>query len=171
MNSDIRTMVLAGLLVVAPLAHAQTCNSNIPLDRPDTRYTDNGDGTVTDNETGLMWKQCSEGQSTSTNACDTGSANTYTWHEALAQAQSANAASFATYSDWRVPNLKELKSLVETACYSPAINPNLFPSTPSSRTWTASPHASAANYACSLLESHQVPDVRNPVDLNGHTSL
>lgn len=28
---------------------------------PDSRYTDNGDGTVTDLATGLIWKQCAEG--------------------------------------------------------------------------------------------------------------
>lgn len=43
---------------------SQTCNPRIPLSKPDGRYTENGDGTVTD-----MWKQCAEGQSNSDNAC------------------------------------------------------------------------------------------------------
>lgn len=141
------TTALASLLAAVNPVVAQTCNPSIPLDRPDSRYTDNSDGTVTDNVTGLMWKQCSEGLSTTTTACDTGSAATYTWQGALTQAQNVNTAGFAGHSDWRVPNIKELKSLAETACYSPAININLFPETPSYYFWTASPYARSSGNA------------------------
>ncbi|MCP4235257.1 MAG: DUF1566 domain-containing protein, partial [Aestuariibacter sp.] len=37
------------------------CQVDIPASTPDSQLQDNGDGTVTDNKTGLMWKQCSEG--------------------------------------------------------------------------------------------------------------
>lgn len=141
MKSAIGTIIFAGLLLAAPLAMAQSCNPNMPSDNPDSRYTGNGDGTVTDNVTGLMWKQCSEGQSNIDNVnptCEVGAANTYTWQAALVRAQRVNAAGFAGHSDWRVPNFKELKSLVETACDSPTINTNLFPATPPSGFWSSS---------------------------------
>ncbi|MFC2116264.1 DUF1566 domain-containing protein [Bacteroidota bacterium] len=58
-------------------------------------YTDNGNGTITDNVTGLMWQQ------------DMG--EKMTWDEALAKAENY---SLAGYSDWRVPGIKELYSLI-----------------------------------------------------------
>lgn len=58
-------------------------------------YTDNGDGTVTDNNTGLMWQK------------DPGSKTSY----AVAQA-GAESFSLAGYSDWRLPSIKELYSLI-----------------------------------------------------------
>lgn len=138
------TALLAALLPTAQAA----CNANIPLTRPDSRYTDNTDGTVTDTVTGLMWMQCPEGLSTTTTACDTGSAATYTWQGALARAKAVNdGGGFAGHADWRLPNLKELKSLAEVACYSPAINTNLFPNTPGSRFWSSSPVASVTYFA------------------------
>jgi hypothetical protein len=58
-------------------------------------YTDNGDGTVTDNVTGLMWMK------------DMG--EKMTWEEAMAYAETCT---FAGYNDWRVPSIKELYSLI-----------------------------------------------------------
>lgn len=58
-------------------------------------YTDNGDGTVTDLVTGLMWQQ------------DPGEKKTYT--QAVADAESF---SLAGYDDWRLPTIKELYSLI-----------------------------------------------------------
>ncbi|MDV7145447.1 DUF1566 domain-containing protein [Tropicimonas sp. TH_r6] len=63
-------------------------------------FTDNGDGTVTDASTGLMWTQGDSGEAMS-------------WEEALKWAQTANAESYLGYSDWRLPNVKELQILVD----------------------------------------------------------
>jgi len=68
-----------------------------------------------------------------------------TWSQALAQAE---AVTFAGYSDWRVPNIKELSSLAEDCRIAPAINDALFPNTPSSSGsifWSASPSAFGAS--------------------------
>jgi len=136
------------------LTHAaQSCNSAIPRSAPDSRYIDHGDRTVTDSETGLMWKQCSEGLSDS--GCVSGAIETFNWQEAMARAESINSgAGFAGYTDWRVPDIKELASLVEIACYSPAINETLFPATPASGFWSASPHALSSDYAWVVLFSN-----------------
>jgi len=80
----------------------QTCPPGNPRIAPDSRYSDNGNGTVTDHHTGLMWKQCSEGQS---GAACSGSVTTMRWAAALAAG--ANS-SFAGFNDWRLPNTKEL---------------------------------------------------------------
>ena len=57
----------------------------------------------------------------------------------------ADSHIFAGQSDWRLPNIKELASIVERACDSPAINEFVFPSSPGSFPeaiyWTSSPYA------------------------------
>lgn len=112
-------------------AEAQTCPEGAPRVAPDSRYIDHGDGTVSDSRTGLMWKRCSEGQS---GAGCTGTASSQTWQQALG---SASTSSFAGHTDWRLPNVKELQSLVETGCRSPSINTTHFPNTESFFYWSS----------------------------------
>ncbi|MCI5218762.1 MAG: DUF1566 domain-containing protein [Candidatus Electrothrix sp. LOE2] len=130
----------------ATTVHA-ACSSNMPASTPDSQLTDNNDGTVTDTKTGLMWKQCSEGQTFSIGSCN-GSASTFTWQAALQQPGTVNdAGGFAGHTDWRLPNIKELRSIVEEQCSSPAINATRFPNTPSSYVWSGSPYAGNSVYA------------------------
>ena len=73
---------------------AATCQNNLPPRNPDDIYTvDAANGVVTDSRTGLMWKRVEE-------------ISTMNWSQALAYAE---AHSFAGYSDWRLPNIKELQ--------------------------------------------------------------
>jgi hypothetical protein len=125
-----------------------TCTT-IPASTPDSQLVDDGDGTITDTATSLIWRQCSEGQANDTSC--TGSALTYTWQQALQIPQTLNTSGgFAGHSDWRLPNLKELRSIVEEACYSPSINSTRFPNTPSSGFWSASAYAYGSSYAWSV---------------------
>ncbi|CAK0745438.1 List-Bact-rpt repeat protein [Gammaproteobacteria bacterium] len=101
----------------------------------------NGDGTVTDNSTGLMWAQCSEGQSGS--GC-VGDASSMSWGDALTAAKNSRLGG---YSDWRLPNIKELLSIVDYSVYGPSIDRAIFPNTPSSSFWSSAPHASTSVYA------------------------
>jgi hypothetical protein len=84
-------------------------------------FADNGDGTVTDRATGLMWSQTDSGAGMD-------------WEHALAWAQQKNAETYLGHDDWRLPNIKELQSIVDYgrapgATGSPAIDP-VFKSTP-----------------------------------------
>lgn len=139
--SQFKYSLLSLALCLPLISHAaQTCQpTSITATTPTTQFTVHGDGTVTDKKTGLMWKQCPEGQSGA--ACATGTAVTYTWQGALQQAASVNGSGFATYTDWRLPNIKELSSIVERQCETPAINLEVFPATPSERFWSSSPVA------------------------------
>jgi hypothetical protein len=147
MKPILLTLLLVFLAVGA--AQAQTCRTDTILaSTPTDRFTDNGDGTVTDEITGLMWKVCSEGQSYDGvgGSCD-GSAASYTWQEALQQAGAVNTGGYAGHNDWRLPNQKELSSIVERQCVDPAINLEVFSATPSVWFWSASPYAGCSDRA------------------------
>lgn len=150
MFKPIQTALLTCLLalLLPQVSNAQTCKpESIPATASIRQLTDNGDGTVTDAKTGLMWKQCSEGLSGA--GCAIGSAQTYTWQAALAQAQRVNdSGGFAGKTGWRLPNAKELHSITEKQCYNPAINLVRFPNTdPYVYFWSASPFARDGDYA------------------------
>lgn len=75
-------------------------------------FIDNGDGTITDYATGLMWQKADDGIGKD-------------WEEALSYSENLK---LAAYSDWRLPNAKELQSIVDYSrspqnTDSPAINP------------------------------------------------
>ncbi len=72
-------------------------------------FHDNGDGTVSDRATGLMWSKADSGTGMN-------------WPQALAWVQQLNATNYLGHHDWRLPNAKELQSLAD---YSriPAIAP------------------------------------------------
>jgi hypothetical protein len=112
-------------------------------------FTDNGDGTVTDTVTGLIWDKCSWGQSNTTD-CSGGSASTHAWSAALGVAVTANTASHRGHTDWRLPNRIELESLVKIDASSPAIDTTAFPNTPSSaifHSWSSTTDASTPTRA------------------------
>lgn len=130
MKLFIKPLVIA-LTTVITLPAWAACNdgSTMPIDHPNSQYADHGDGTVTDLKTGLMWMKCSIGQDLEDENC-AGTASTFTWQGALNQAQLANQGSGTLgYTDWRLPNINELSSLIEKACHSPAINESVFPNT------------------------------------------
>ena len=105
------------------------------------RYSFSSDGSeVTDAQTGLIWRRCSEGQTwdLATTTC-TGTVATYTHEAALAQAK--------TQPGWRLPNVKELSSLVDKSRVSPSIDVTAFPGTPSAYFWSSSPYAGIASVA------------------------
>lgn len=139
-TKTIVSAALCAVLLWAGQAYAACPPQNsLEVTRPDERYTDHGDGTVTDQVTGLIWARCSLGQNN--DATCSGTAGTYHWQGALAVAQTANGDSYLGHDDWRLPNVRELRSLVDQACVSPAINTTLFPNTASNEYWTSSVYA------------------------------
>ena len=130
----------AMLALSSSLSYAQTCNNTVPRTAPDSRYQVLGSGNeVKDTQTGLIWQRCSIGQNWNGTTCE-GSATTHTFKNALQIAKDLG-------NGYRLPNIKELLSLVEYGCYSPAINNNLFPNTLSHWYWSGSLQRASSIYA------------------------
>jgi len=131
------TVVLWAILSTTCAWAQQVCQPGIPLTTPTADFTDHGNGTVTHRPTALMWKQCLEGLDGE--GCANGTASEYSWKQAL---QIADGHIYAEYSDWRLPNIRELSSITEQSCYDPAINLDVFPKDPPvSGVWSSSPYA------------------------------
>jgi hypothetical protein len=74
-------------------------------------FADNGDGTITDRATGLMWSQDDNGSAVA-------------WQQALAWVQAQNAAGYLGHDDWRLPNAKELQSILDYTRAPDAVDPS-----------------------------------------------
>ncbi|MBF0537119.1 MAG: DUF1566 domain-containing protein [Nitrospirae bacterium] len=83
---------------------------------PSPRFTSNSDYTITDNLTGLIWP--GEATIMSGRACQSG---TMTWQEALDAISCINKAGYLGHNDWRLPNRKEMLSLVDSSTYNPSL--------------------------------------------------
>lgn len=125
----------------------QRCHQeNMAATAPSSRFQKHNDGTVTDRETGLMWRVCMEGLEGKN--CDKGKALEPSWGGALTYAPSLNSGKgFAGYKDWRLPNIRELGTLIELQCAQPAINLEVFPNTPSAHVWSSSPYHFYTHYS------------------------
>jgi hypothetical protein len=89
------------------------------------KFIDNGDGTVTDTSRGLMWQEATV-------------PGTHTWEQALSRCEDLTSA---RYSDWRLPTIKELSSIVHFTAFSPAIDTNYFPNASASFYWSSTSYA------------------------------
>jgi len=99
---------------------------------PDQSFTDNNNGTITDNISKLVWTKCSMSSDKSIDQdkdeC-TKSHEKYDWHSAVEACEKLN---YAEKKDWRLPTVHELNSIVhfgKTGRESPAIDENYFPNT------------------------------------------
>jgi len=103
---------------------------------------------VTDPKTGLIWRRCAEGMIFSGDTC-TGTAGLFTDQEAvthgISEAKSTGIA-------WRLPNVRELASIVDKSVRKPSIDSKAFPATPSHWFWTSTPFVDA-NYVGAWLVS------------------
>ncbi len=84
-------------------------NVTIPTILPN-HFTDNGDGTITDTTTQLIWQKVPN-------------AAAITWEQAIGYSENLTLAGF---SDWRLPNIKELQSLNDESVLNPSVNTNYF---------------------------------------------
>lgn len=103
---------------------------------PAETFADNGNGTVTDSDTGLVWQRCTAGQNNDTTC--TGTASAHSWQTALNYCNGLNLAGKA----WRLPSIEELKSILDKGRANPSIDTAFFPATQTGRYWTSTTYAS-----------------------------
>lgn len=144
-------LLSSSLLSIAAVAASDpvniNCDAALYQDYTPSDFIDNKDGSVTDLRTSLIWAKCSIGQTytLSSNSCSGSGAISYaTWGEALA---AADSYSINGTTGWRLPNIKELGSLVDRSCAEPTINLTLFPNTVSSVYYSSTPFKGSANSA------------------------
>ncbi|MBV1908208.1 MAG: DUF1566 domain-containing protein [Kangiellaceae bacterium] len=93
------------------------------------------EGTVLDESTGLVWYQCRLGEIYEGGIC-MGDESSVNWLETLSLAESFE---FEGFDDWRLPNIKELQSIVEYSCHSPSLNTAVFHITQNNTYWSSTP--------------------------------
>lgn len=141
-SSVIRKLIIIFCTVSFFSQAAQKCNNNINSTTPTNRFIVNFNNTITDKATGLIWMRCSLGQTGA--GCNIGYPKRYNWATALNEI--AN-----NYSHWRLPNIKELASIVERQCEKPAVNTEVFPNTLYDWAyWSSTPHVYYTNNAWSI---------------------
>lgn len=129
--------ILASVIVVAAAAVVMSPRATAQAPAAAMRYVDNGNDTVTDTQTGLMWEKQTTAVGSGENLRDPRDVdNTYTWEYAVGDwidkmngrlIANVNDGSFAGYTDWRVPTMAELQTIVDMTQptrVNPAFGPN-----------------------------------------------
>jgi len=101
------------------------------------QFKDNGDGTVTDLKTKLMWVKSGYADSDLTPPIpytSVGPWRKYNWRNAILYCEGLE---FAGYSDWRLPNYKELISILDLSKTDPSVDEKYLPNTLSDFYWTS----------------------------------
>jgi hypothetical protein len=179
-------VVVAELALVPPPTFAADCKGfpGDGVDGPPLVYKDNGDGTLTDRNTGLIWEK-----KTTTTGSVHYVGNVYTWSDAsdpdgidpdgtlftdflfklnnrcakdetvactrntdCIRAGVGGRCGFAGHRDWRIPNVKELQSIVDYArcvgfpCFDPvAIDPDFGPTDATTAYWSSTTFGGVSN--------------------------
>lgn len=114
-----------GVLSILPLTSfaddEQMCGAKSPETTPTSRFEILGDGAeVKDTKTNLIWQRCNIGQTWDKNAqsCK-GTSKILTWQTALSETNKLSNGN-------RLPNIKELQSIIEYKCAYPALNQKIF---------------------------------------------
>ena len=152
-SGENNSAILSGVFSFPPLRTGQTSSSAAGDDPNHTAkgvarsYTDNGDGTVTDNATGLLWQKCSVGLSGT--SCATGGATTVTFANASSQCTSLALAG----KTWRLPTINELRTLTDFGAANPSINTTIFPGSVPGSYWSADAMDTSNAYTVGFLDA------------------
>lgn len=122
---------------------------------PEPRFTNNGNGTVTDNLTGLIWLRNANCEDAAGEITKTGGflnwADSLTWSNNLASGK-CGLADGSQAGQWRLPSIRELKSLIDRSKNYPAALPAGHPFTniQTDRYWSSSTYVHSTDRAWSV---------------------
>ncbi|MGV8835055.1 DUF1566 domain-containing protein [Cellvibrio sp. UBA7671] len=135
------------LLITSSVLADQICQRDgIPQHLSNSRFSYDEKNVVIDNRTGLMWTTCIDGLNGE--RCESGTPTLFTWGEALLRTAEINEnEGLANHKDWRLPNIRELTTLIDIQCLKPSIDMESFPNTPASHTWSSSPYHTLTFYS------------------------
>ena len=123
---------------------------------PDPRFSERADGTVSDNLTGLVWAKNANLMVTRDPAFDAdGTINdgSVTWQHAIDYVAKLNNENYLNHTDWRLPNVNELESLVHAGVYIPALSANPFTGVQSGIYWSSTSYAYYTDCAWGVVMS------------------
>ena len=136
----IATALAASPAAVARDAHCDDEVGEREATTPDSDFAMLGNGVVQHRPTGLQWAQCAIGQRAVSGTC-TGNATVFSWSDASQAVERVNATGeIGGHTDWRLPTVEELNTIVEKCREAPAINTSIFPNTPWTGFWTSTLH-------------------------------
>jgi hypothetical protein len=101
--------------------HARAVRQPLASTMVSSRFTDNGDGSVTDHLTDLVWQSVPY-------------VDSLTWEQALGY---ADTLGLAGETDWRLPNIKELQSLTDLQHYNPSFDTSYFHTPSQGKYWSS----------------------------------
>ncbi len=134
-------ILIAPLIALSSPLQAQSCNTKTYASTPTNQFREDVPGTITDTKTDLMWMRCTMGMLWKGGSCTDVAAN-FVWQDVKYDIEDMDRkGGYAGFTDWRLPTLKELESIVEHRCIDPAINAEVFPNTPSTGFWSATKDA------------------------------
>ena len=119
-------------------------DGDFQLGMPDAppRFADNGDGTISDLATGLMWVK--QPENIGGIWVSAGQPATQLWNDAV---DNCIALVYAGHDDWRLPNIFEIVSILNVGASNPSSYSTFFPNTIAGRYWSSSTNIWSATYA------------------------
>jgi hypothetical protein len=129
-NKILLFLTTLSCLLYNPFTNAQECKtSNIASSNDPQQFVINSQtGTVIDARTGLEWAICSLGQTWQSGNC-VGAPEHFSDYSTALNKVKTFTSNNAQWREYRLPNIKELGSIIEHSCHEPAINLNTFTGT------------------------------------------
>lgn len=151
----INILLVVAVSSIPSISGAQICNDNIKSGSDSTRFVDLKNGYVLDVISMLQWDLCSLGQTYVDGYCIGSPTQFFEWQDAL------NAVS--EIDGMRLPNIKELATLVERSCVEPAINQDIFPDTPLYVYWSNTPSTNGSGLIVDFTDGSEIiRDINRP---------
>ncbi len=161
----IRRALVVGVALTVAMIVASVPSIAQPQPPAGQKLVDNGNDTITDSQTGLMWEKKTTAVGSGPNLRDLRDVdNTYTWDDAMGDwidqmngrlITNVGDGGFAGYSDWRMPTLAELQTIVDTTAPG-RINAMFGPNVPAPY-WSASRRALGPSIPWYVLFGNDIP--------------